>query len=128
MAQVVQPDGRKAGLSDKVLEPVGDGLGVPGLTVGADEEQAGLGPRRAADLPPPFTHAEVVAQHGDCGGSERGDAVSGAALDLLGDRPVPDGGDLLGDGQRAAVKSEIVGWVGKDVDVEVAQPASLAAA
>ena len=38
VSQVVQPDRGQPGLADEFAEALGDGVGVPGLSVGADEE------------------------------------------------------------------------------------------
>ena len=60
----------------------------------------------------------VGAQGGEAGRVEGDGAVPGVALDGLGDRGPADGGDLLGDGERAGV----------EVDVGVAQADGFAAA
>ncbi|BCB86076.1 hypothetical protein Psuf_033890 [Phytohabitans suffuscus] len=95
-------------LGDEVIEPVADGLWVPCLAVGPDEEQPSVGPLVATGLPPALAADLVGPKGGDRLGAERDDPIAGVALDVLGDGSVCDGGDLLDDGEVPTVEVDVL--------------------
>lgn len=66
----MEPHGWQAAELDGFLEPVGHKVGVPGVSVGSDEEQAGVGPFVARLLLPLGAFVEVGAEDVDGGGAE----------------------------------------------------------
>ena len=65
VAEVVQPDRWQPAAGDEVVEAVADGFRVPGVAVGADEEQAGVGPVARRTLLPAGAACQVFAELGD---------------------------------------------------------------
>jgi hypothetical protein len=92
---------------DEAAEALGDRGGVPGSAVGADEEQAGVGPGGAGGQLPLCSPGFAAGEEGDGIGIEDDVAVPGLALRLLVvEGAVAVDGDLVGDADLGFAESD----------------------